>query len=158
MQLQAEIKRIEDKKLIGKRIRMNLANDKTFELWRSFMPRRKEISNNLNTELISMKVFPPSYDLQNPESNFEKWAAVEVSDFDIIPEGMESYTLVGGLYAVFHFKGNPNNASGFFLNIFKAWMPASGFVLDNRPHFEILGDKFNKDAADSEEDIYIPIR
>ena len=34
------------KKLIGKRLSMTWQNNRTAELWRSFMPRRKEIKNN----------------------------------------------------------------------------------------------------------------
>ena len=35
---------------------MNLAENKTSELWRSFMPQRKEITNFLSTDLFSMQV------------------------------------------------------------------------------------------------------
>ena len=38
--MQAEIKTIPQKKLIGKRLTMSFANNRTAELWRSFMPRR----------------------------------------------------------------------------------------------------------------------
>ena len=38
--MQAEIKIIPQKKLIGKRLTMSFANNRTAELWRSFMPRR----------------------------------------------------------------------------------------------------------------------
>jgi AraC family transcriptional regulator len=41
-----------EKKLIGKRMEMTFAENKTFELWSSIMPRRKEIKNNLTTELF----------------------------------------------------------------------------------------------------------
>ncbi len=45
MYLRTEI--IPEKKLIGKRAKMSFSNDKTRELWQSFMPQRKEILNNL---------------------------------------------------------------------------------------------------------------
>ena len=48
-----------EKKLISKRLKMSLADNKTGELWRSFMPRRKEITNNLTSDLISMAVYQP---------------------------------------------------------------------------------------------------
>ena len=49
------IETLAEKKLIGKRIQMSLANNKTRELWQSFMPRRKEIQNNIGTDLYSMQ-------------------------------------------------------------------------------------------------------
>src|SRR5687767_7134379 len=98
-----EFKTLDNKKLVGKRITMSMAANKTFELWRSFMPFRKTITNNINSDLYSMQVFDTSFDFRNvnPHATFEKWAAVEVADFDAVPEGMESFTLVGGQYAVF---------------------------------------------------------
>jgi AraC family transcriptional regulator len=30
-------------------------------------------------------------------------------------------------------------------------------VLDNRPHFEILGEKYKQGSTDAEEEIWIPV-
>jgi AraC family transcriptional regulator len=46
----------------------------------------------------------------------------------------------------------------FFTYIFTRWLPASGYQLDNRPHFEILGDKYKNNDPESEEEIWIPVR
>ena len=85
---------------------MSFSNDKTPELWGSFMPRRKEIKNNLNTDLFCMQMYHEAFNGKyfNPDIQFEKWAAVEVTNFDVVPEGMETYTLTGGLYAVLYIK------------------------------------------------------
>jgi AraC family transcriptional regulator len=149
-----------EKKLIGKRIIMSLADNKTFELWKSFMPRRKEIRNNLNTDLFSMQVYDKSYDFRNfdPEATFEKWAAIEVSDLDTVPEEMESYSLPEGLYAVFIYKGAASQGTNMFRYIFGTWLPGSDYLLDNRPHFEILGEKYKNEDPESEEEIWIPIK
>jgi AraC family transcriptional regulator len=155
-----EIRNLQEKKLIGKKIKMTFADNKTFELWKSFMPRRKEIRNNLNNELISMQVYDKSFDFNdfNPYAFFEKWAAIEVSDFDTIPDEMESYTLTGGLYAVFIYKGAASQGTKTFEYIFGTWLPASDYKLDDRPHFEILGEKYKNENPDSEEEIWIPIK
>lgn len=149
-----------EKKLIGKRIKMTFADNKTHELWKSFMPRRKEIKNNLTTELFSMQVYDKSFDFTNfnQDAIFEKWAAVEVADFDTIPEGMESYTLTGGLYAVFIHKGAASTGPTTFQYIFGTWLPGTDYTLDDRAHFEILGAKYKNDDPDSEEEIWIPIK
>lgn len=148
------------KKLIGKRIKMSLADNKTFELWKGFMSRRKEIRNNLTNDLFSMQVYDKSYDFRNfdPEATFEKWAAIEVTDFDVVPEEMESYILSEGLYAVFNYKDAASQGAKMFQYIFGTWLPASDYILDTRPHFEILGEKYKNEDPDSEEEIWIPIK
>jgi AraC family transcriptional regulator len=139
---------------------MSLADNKTFELWKGFMSRRKEIRNNLTNDVFSMQVYDKSYDFKdfNPEATFDKWAAIEVADFDAVPEGMETYILSEGLYAVFNYKGAASQGAGMFQYIFGTWLPVSDYILDNRPHFEILGAKYKNEDPDSEEEIWIPIR
>lgn len=154
------IKILTEKKLIGKRIKMTFADNKTSELWKNFMPRRREIRNNLTNELISMQVYDNSFDFNNFNQDivFEKWAAIEVTDFDTIPDGMESYTLTGGLYAVFVHKGAASQGAKTFQYIFGTWLPGSDYFLDNRPHFEILGEKYKNEDQNSEEEVWIPIK
>ncbi len=38
-------------------------------------------------------------------AEFDKWAAVEVSGFDNVPDGMDTLAAPAGLYAVFQFEG-----------------------------------------------------
>ncbi len=45
-----------------------------------------------------------------------------------------------------------------YRNIFETWLPASGYVLDNRPHFAVMGEKYRNEDPDSEEEIWIPIK
>ena len=153
-----EIKKIEEKKLIGKRQTMSLSDNKTANLWRSFMPLRSEIKNNLTNDLISLQVYKQSYFAEfNPTGEFEKWAAVEVSDFNNVPAELETFTLTDGLYAVFNYKGLSTDNS-IFQFIFGTWLPGSEYDLDNRPHFEVLGDKYINNDPTSEEEIWIPVR
>jgi len=150
---------IEEKKLVGKRLRMSLSANRTVELWRSFMPRRKEIENAGSALLYSMQIYDPAYFTRfSPATEFEKWAAIEVRDFDHVPEGMETITLPAGLYAVFLHKGPAGEGARTFQYIFGTWLPGSGYELDQRPHFELLGEKYKNDSPDSEEEIWIPVK
>jgi AraC family transcriptional regulator len=151
---------IPEKKLVGKRLQMSFANNRTMELWQSFMPRRKEIRNTLSTDLLNVQVFDtakPFKDL-TPVTEFEKWATQEVSTFDEVPEGMETFILPGGMYAVFLYKGSSSEYAGTFQFIFYQWLPSSEYELDTRPHFEILGPKYKNNHPDSEEEIWIPVK
>ncbi|MDP4203611.1 MAG: GyrI-like domain-containing protein [Bacteroidota bacterium] len=153
------IKTVPAKKLIGIHRTMTLSNDTTFELWRSLMPRRKEISNTLNPDLISMQLFgkPLIEGLFTSDTPFEKWAAIEVSDLNIIPVGMDSCIVPSGLYACFPYKGAANEAQSTIQYIFEEWLPASGYQLDNRPHITVMGEKYKGNDPDSEEEFQIPV-
>jgi AraC family transcriptional regulator len=149
---------LKEKMLIGIRLTMSLANNKTGELWKSFMPRRKEITNSVSNDLISMQIYNTDHFTGfNPVKEFEKWAAIEVTNFDNVPENMETFILAGGLYAVFDYKGSSTDSS-IFQYIFGTRLPKSGYVPDNRPHFEVLGNKYKNADPESEEEIWIPIR
>jgi AraC family transcriptional regulator len=150
---------IPQKKLVGKRQKMSFSNNLTLQLWQSFMPRRKEIINAVGTELYSLQVYDPGYFTNfNPAVGFEKWALMEVEDFDNVPDDMEPFTLQEGLYAVFLYKGAASAATPFYQYIFQTWLPNSDYMLDNRPHFEILGEKYKNNDPTSEEEIWIPVK
>jgi AraC family transcriptional regulator len=154
------IELLSEKKLIGIRMRMSLSDNKTAELWRTFMLRRKEVKNNINIDLFSIQLYdtPLYFSDFNPDASFDKFAAVEVSTFHDVPSGMERLVLNDGLYAVFIHKGTVNEAPKTFQYIFGTWLPNSAYFLDDRPHFEILGEKYKDNSPDSEEEIWIPIK
>ncbi len=156
-----EIRTVAEKKLAGMYITMTLAENRTAELWQQFMPRRNEIVTAVTDELISMQVYDAAVALagyMTPQSVHQRWAAKEVTDFTSVPAGFETFVLPEGLYAVFTYRGTPQQAAPFFRKIFMEWLPASGYVLDNRPHFEVLGPKYKHNDPESEEEVFIPVR
>jgi AraC family transcriptional regulator len=150
---------LSEKKLIGHKIKMSLTDNKTGELWRGFMPRKKDIKNPMSSDVISMQVYhnPLYFNAFHPNNEFEKWAAIEVFDFNHVPSGMETFILMGGKYAVFNYKGSSTDTR-IFDYIFNQWLPNSIYMLDDRPHFEVLGEKYKNNDPNSEEDIWIPIK
>ena len=156
--MQARILQLQEKKLIGLKLKMSVANNKTGQLWGQFGPRIKEIKNRVSEDKISMQIYRPLYFQNfNPNSEFEKWAVVEVENFHQTPEGFESFILQDGLYAVFDYKGLSTDSS-VFQYIFTKWIPQSGYSIDDRPHFEVLGAKYKNNDPSSKEEIWIPIK
>lgn len=148
-----------EKILIGRKTRMSFAENRTRELWQSFMPRRKEIPNVVNTYLYSVEQYDPYFfDSFDPGAEFIKWAAVEVSGTDEVPDNIEVLILPTGLYAVFIHRGPASKGVETYEYIFRTWLPASAYALDDRPHFALMGDKYRPEDPDSEEDIWIPVR
>ncbi len=150
---------IHDKKLVGKSFKMSFSQNMTFELWSMFMPRLKEIKNKVGTNLYSIEVYDPQFFMKfDMDNEFIKWAAVEVSDYNAIPDELKSFELSGGLYAVFTHLGPASNAAETYQFIFQKWLPNSTYTLDNRPHFAVMGQKYKHEDPTSEEEIWIPIR
>ncbi len=152
------IETLTEKKLVGMRQTMSFVNYTIGELWRQFMPKRGEINNSVTKDLISLVNYAPNHFVDfKPTNEFERWAAVEVSSFDAIPKELETMILLGGLYAVFDYKGL-NTDPSIFQYILGTWLPSSIYALDHRPHFEVLGDKYINNDPNSEEEIWIPIQ
>lgn len=136
---------------------MSLTNNKTGQLWGKFGPKIKEIKNRVSQDKISMQIYDALYYHKfNPNNVFEKWAAVEVTSFENMDKEMQSFTLQEGLYAVFDYKGSSSDNS-IFQYIFWKWLPNSPYLIDNRPHFELLNEKYTNNDPNSEEEIWIPI-
>jgi AraC family transcriptional regulator len=152
------IEALAEKKLLGMRMSMSFANYKIAALWQSFMPKRREIRNNLSSDLISLAIYSPDhFENFRPTNVFERWAAVEVADFEHVPQGMDTYLLPAGLYAVFDYRGSGAN-NEVFQYIYGTWIPNSKYQLDNRPHFEVLGERYRNNDPESEEEIWIPVK
>lgn len=153
------IKTLPAKKFIGKRMTMSFNGNRTYDLWHSFMPTRKEIQNAVDSQLYSIEIYPPSFfNPFNPDATFEKWAAVEVTDFNSVPDTMEALESPEGLYAVFLHKGPAGDGPKTYRYIFTDWLPKSAYELDTRPHFAVMGDKYKNNDPASEEELWIPVK
>ncbi len=156
--MQPRIETLNEKILIGMCISMSLLENQTRQLWATFGPYMKSIKHRVNEDKISLQVYPSNYFKEfNPSVKFEKWALVEVNDFNTIPVGLKPFTLEKGLYAVFQYKGSSADPT-IFQYIYSQWIPSSEYELDNRPHFETLGEKYQNNHPDSEEETWIPIK
>ncbi|MEN9447138.1 MAG: hypothetical protein RJA25_428 [Bacteroidota bacterium] len=145
-----------EKKTIGNKLEMTFLENKTFQLWNTFMPRHREIKNRVGVHRISLQNYADNFQL-DPTIPFVKRALLEVSDYEYIPEGMESYTITEGLFAVFKYDGPSKNAIEVFQYIYNVWLPNSDYELDNREHFEIIGENYTLEG-NADEEIYIPIK
>lgn len=156
-QLNPKIVTLESKKYVGLNKVMTLSEDKTFDLWNSFMPLRKTIKNSINNNLFSLQVYDSTPSVISMNKSFTKWVLVEVDDFSKIPDKLESFEFEGGMYAVFNYKGLSTDKS-IFVEIYTNWLPDSIYALDNRPHFQVMGEKYKINDSNSEEEIWVPIQ
>lgn len=154
-----KIRQLHARKLVGMHGTQTMDAYDVSTLWRRFMPRRKEIRHVVTSDLYSLSVYPPDFFIQfNPSTPFEKWAALEVLLYEELPEGMEVLTLPDGLYAVFQHKGDAAAFYALHQYIYTQWLPGSAYVLDDRPHFELLGAGYRHNDPDSEEEVWVPVK
>lgn len=152
-----QIRTFPETKCVGKKLTFSYADYRAFELWSSFMPRRNEIQNKLSSNLFNVQINPENFSF-GPHELFDKWAVAPVTDFNFVPNDFESLVIEEGLYAVFLYKGDVSTVAQFFNQIYTVWLPNSGYQLDNRPQFELLGEKYKNNDPNSEEEIWIPIK
>jgi len=146
--------------LVGKSVQMSLADNKTIEVWRDFQMNKSAITNAVGTDLYSVQVYENALYFKefNPQTEFTKWAAIEVAEIYNIPKGFASIVLPEGLYAVFRHIGLPSEFPKTMQFILEQWLPRSEYELDHRPHFELLGPNYKNNHPDSEEEVWIPIK
>lgn len=159
--MQPKIVETKSKKIIGMKKRMSLAEDKTSELWKGFIAQHKEIRNRSDQGFYSIQVYDKDFKIEsfNETVKFDKWAAVEVTNLEHIPEGMETHLLSGGKFAVFIHKGKAETFYKTAQYIYTVWLPDSGYQLDDREHYEYMGELYlGPENPDSEEEVWIPIK
>ena len=159
--MENRIETLEPTLICGKSLKMSFQNDRTFELWQSFMPLLKGVSDRKGTHLISLQVFENPIDPKqfDPNAEFTKWAAVPVeTDHSDAGEKLDLYRISGGLYAVFKHHGPASEFGRSLQYIYGEWFPGSDYELDEREHFEKLPQGYRPDDPNAEEEIWIPIR
>lgn len=157
--LQARIRSCNEILLAGHVLEMSLIENRTRELWAGFGPVRRKIMGASPTELYSVEVYPGLEYFQsfNPQRSFRKWACVRIEDSAGLPKGVQTLLLPAGMYAVFLYRGSPEEVSGFYQQIFTEWLAQSKYQLDDRPHFAVMGENYRPGDPQSEEEIWIPV-
>lgn len=149
-----------ERRLAGLKARMSFVDDRTSELWRTFRSRESEISDRIGMNSFSVKVYDLYYSFSNfdPAAEFDKWAAAEIRNTGAVPVQFAETTIPKGEYAVFIHRGTPADAPRTFGYIFGTWLPNSEFVIDQRPHFEVLPAGYDPFDPEAEEEIWIPVK
>lgn len=154
------IQKIEAKKTIGFTTKTTIANDKTAEVWQQLIPRLKEVKNAVSADLFSLQVYNgETFEKFTPNTEFRKYALVEVKNYDFVPKGFAKFEIPAGEYAVFIHKGISADFYKTSQYIFGEWLPKSDYKLAEKPHFEVLGDNYKGHTnPENEEEVWIPIQ
>jgi AraC family transcriptional regulator len=71
---------------------------------------------------------------------------------------MDRHRLRGGRYAVVVHEGPASTFAETMRYIFVTWLPASGYQLDQREHFEVLTKDYDPTSPDAREEVWVPIK
>jgi len=153
------IKTFEETHFVGFNARMSLMNNSTPELWRKFMPLLPKIPQRKNENLYAIQVYDDLsyFENFNPNKAFEMWAAIAVESYENIKDEFHKLTLQQGLYAIFIHRGKPDLMPKTMQYILGTWLPSSSYLLDNRPHFQVMNKAYSAADSSAEEEIWIPV-
>ncbi|MCP4137421.1 MAG: helix-turn-helix domain-containing protein [bacterium] len=99
----------------------------------------------------------PARDSEELEEGFTYLICSEVMNSEDIPEGFVTRTVEKGRYAVFTIKGGFSEIQQGTGDIFKNWLPNTGYELANRPPLEKYDERWTG-KTDGEMEIWIPIK
>jgi predicted transcriptional regulator YdeE/DNA-binding transcriptional MerR regulator len=137
--------------VVGMKYRGKNENNEIPQLWQAFGPRMGEVQHKVAPE-VAYGVCS-TFDEQSGE--FDYVAGFEVDSTAGIPEGMVSFEVPGGKYAIF--TCTLPTIGEAYKYAFETWLPQSGHRRADRPDFELYDEKFEPSVLDSEMFIYIPI-
>ncbi len=160
MKTEPRIKTIPEQQLIGLSVTMSLTENRTGDLWKTFMTQMIQKNGPVSAPKYSIQVYEDVgyFNSFDPNKRFTKWACIAAEDCTVVPEGFQPFKLESGTYAVFDYQGTPADFPKMAQWIYGQWLPSSPYQLDHRPHFESLGKAYKKDSPDSKETVWIPIK
>ncbi len=148
-------------KAVGQKIRYKPSRDiapsenEISRLWQRFNPRCDEIPHK-NGECYGLCIIEPD---MHPGDAFDYVAAVGVTAFADIPEGMVADTFEGGLYAVVTRKGPIDELGATFDYYHGEWLPNSEYTCRTGAEVEFYDSRYmGNDNPESVMELWFPIR
>lgn len=152
-----EIVEREEIKVVGYLSLISMKHNLISNLWMRFVSRIEEIENVINpNEMLGI-----SYDGEQMDDDYLFFHLVgyEVSEIQIIPEGLTYVVIPPHQYAKFTHKGEIDKLMDTYNYIYGEWMATSGYEIDEDFYeIELYDQRFKMGQPDSEFDIYIPIK
>lgn len=89
---------------------------------------------------------------------FEYMTGVEVEDFEDLPSGIGRMRIPAQQYAVFAHTENVSNIGRTWQQIWRNWLPESGFEDAHTPPFELYDERFDPDTGEGGLEVWFPVR
>ncbi|MBK7526796.1 MAG: GyrI-like domain-containing protein [Sphingobacteriales bacterium] len=129
------------------------------KLWDDFVPRMSEVPNqaaNNHAFGICTMQHPDINTL--PSGQFIYMASLAVDAYPaVLPQGMTTFELPAGKYAVFTHTGKLADFGNTVRYIYDEWLKTANRADYSYPDFELYDERFDPNAETGEIDIYIPV-
>ncbi len=122
--------------------------------WQNFNKRKNEIKSRIGKSSFGIA---KSEGMHNEEDMMRYLSAVEVSDFDVVPEGLSTYTIPPMKYASFKNSGLGDTTVHTISYIYGTWLPNSKFKRAKGDDMEVFDHRFDMNSSDSISEYFIPI-
>ncbi|MGF6812447.1 AraC family transcriptional regulator [Paraburkholderia sp. Clong3] len=90
--------------------------------------------------------------------NFDYMCGVEVSDFSALPPELSRVRIAAQRYAVFAHREHISGIRRTMNTIWNQWLPASGHVPADAPHFERYGEQFDPVTGMGGVEVWLPLK
>lgn len=98
-------------------------------------------------------------DGESADDGFRYYAAIEWDEPVRGADGAERHEVPGGKYACYRLVGSHDGIPAAFGRLYGEWLPASGYVPDDRPGLEIYrNNPFNTPANELITDLLVPLK
>ncbi|WP_224491079.1 GyrI-like domain-containing protein [Robertkochia flava] len=133
------------------------------EPWMKFMPLLKTLaSGRADSYLYAVQEYQtnPDSPQYGPATIIHFWAGIRMrNEANLLPKEVESLTVTSGSYAVFLHRGPAREFSKTMDDILNGWLPDSGYVLEQRPHLQVMTPEYKgPEHPDAEEEVWVPVR
>lgn len=146
-------------KIVGMETDFSRSNNLIPWLWQQFNPRVGEIKGVVGNARYGI-CQNPSHTLatdSDDDTVYRELVGVEVKGTTKLPDGMVMKEFPAHKYAVFTHKGFVSDLPKSYNYIYGQWASTTEYRLVDFYDFELYGDKFIGDSADSEMEIWVPI-
>jgi AraC family transcriptional regulator len=157
MELKPKVKEIKPLKVVYIQTIEKYGGEKMQESWGKlieFMKRKRLFG--FRTQCLGISHDDPTF----TEPDRCRYDACFVVSKDVAPEGEIGFkTVEGGKYAIFSYKGAYENLNLVYNEIFRKWLPESGYELRELPPFDMYMNNPEKTKPENRKtDIYIPLK
>lgn len=126
-------------------------------LWDKFLPRSNQVPHRIGKEMLGVIYERPEAERSLPDE-LQYMATVPVSSIGQVPDGMSSRTIPAGTFAVFIHRGPIQNIADTCREIYRVWLPQSGYEHAGIADIEVYDHRFCPDGDDSEMEYWISVR
>ena len=138
--------------VVGMKYHGKNENNEIPQLWGEFGPRMGEIKQMANRHVA----YGVCDNFDESSSEFDYIAGFEVASTAEIPEGMVSWDIPEGKYAVF--TCTLPTLGETYQHASHTWLPQSGYQRALGPELELYDESFDPRDPSSEMEVYIPIK